>query len=168
MTSVQNPDTASRAPADEPTGRVKAKRPGLNTDTLAMAGLFIAVFAFVAALFAVGLAARAVEEHDRLAARLEASGGRSGVEASAGETVSLTEFAISPGTLEVPAGAVLQVQNDGTVQHNLSVDGTASSMLGAGDATQLDLSDLEPGTYTTRCDVPGHEAAGMQGTLTIG
>lgn len=168
MTSGQNPDTASQAPAGESTGRVNARRPGLNTDTLALAGLFIAVFAFLAALFAVGLAARAVEEHDSSAERLEASGGESGGEASTGEAVSLTEFAISPGTLEVSAGAVLEIRNDGTVEHNLSVDGTASSMLAAGEATQLDLSELEPGTYTTRCDVPGHEAAGMRGTLTIG
>jgi len=28
-------------------------------------------------------------------------------------------------------------------------------------------ADLKPGTYTFYCPVPGHEAAGMKGTLTV-
>lgn len=139
-------------------------RPGLNTDTLALAGLFIAAFAFLAAVFAVGLAARAVEEVR------DSTGASGGTTAAGGEvvSVSLAEFAITPGELGVPEGAVLDVRNEGTVAHNLSVDGLASEMVDGGGDTELDLGSLPPGTYTMKCDVPGHAEAGMTGTLTVG
>jgi uncharacterized cupredoxin-like copper-binding protein len=41
-------------------------------------------------------------------------------------------------------------------------------MLDKGMSADLDLARLAPGTYTMRCDVAGHEAAGMKGILTIG
>lgn len=82
-------------------------------------------------------------------------------------SVSLTEFAVSPEPLNVPQGAALAVKNDGAVVHNLSVDGTATPMLDSGATADLEISGLAPGTYVMRCDVPGHEAAGMKGTITI-
>lgn len=140
-------------------------RPGLNTDTLALAGVFIAMFAFIAALVAVGLAARAIDEHEAAAGGAAASGSSSGTSVE----VELRDFAIGPAALEVPAGGTtLEVRNNGAVVHNLSVDSRASEMLQAGQSTQLDLSGLAPGTYKMRCDVPGHEAAGMTGTVTVG
>ena len=138
-------------------------RPGLNTDTLALAGLFIAAFAFLAAIFAVGLAARAIEEAQ------DSAGGGGTTPATGAETVpvALAEFAITPGEVDVPAGAVLNVSNEGTAVHNLSVDGVASEMVDGGGTTELDLGSLAPGTYTMKCDVPGHAEAGMTGTLTV-
>lgn len=151
-------------PQPEPPA-AKPARPGLNTDTLALAGVFIAMFAFLAAIFAVGLASRAIDEHQIVAA----SGTTTGASGTTGAVpVVLEEFAIAPGTLDVPAGAVLSIENQGAIVHNLSVDGAASPMIDAGETAQLDLSSLAPGTYTMRCDVPGHEAAGMTGSLTIG
>ena len=142
---------------------VTRDRPGLNTDTLALAGVFIAAFAFLAAIFAVGLAARAIEEAE------DSTGGSGATPASGGEAVpvSLAEVSITPGEVEVPAGAVLNVSNEGTAVHNLSVDGVASEMVDAGATTELDLGSLTPGTYTMKCDVPGHADAGMTGTLTV-
>lgn len=142
------------------------RRPGLNTDTLALAGVFIAMFAFVAALVAVGLAARAIDEHEGLPAGATTG---SGSTSAPSLEVELRDFAIGPTALEVPAGSTtLEVRNAGAVVHNLSVDTRASDMLQAGQSTQLDLSGLAPGTYKMRCDVPGHEAAGMTGTVTVG
>ncbi len=136
------------------------KRPGLNTDTVAMGGLFIAIFAFVAAVFAVALAARAVEE--------SRSSGGSGGSTSEGVTVTLSEFSLTPGDVKVSAGSSrIDVVNKGTMIHNLSVDGVVSPMLDGGKSTELDLAKLKPGTYKMRCDIPGHEDAGMKGTLTI-
>lgn len=37
-----------------------------------------------------------------------------------------------------------------------------------GAEAALDLSDEEPGTYTFVCDIPGHEATGTVGELTLG
>lgn len=135
------------------------QRPGLNTETLAMGGVFLAFFAFLAAIFAVILAATAVDE-------ARSSDGAGGSSASA-TTVSLSEFAITPSNLTVASGAKLRVRNDGETMHNLSVDGNTSRMLDPGKSDELDLGALEPGTYTMKCDVPGHEDAGMKGMVTI-
>ena len=81
--------------------------------------------------------------------------------------MTLTEFSFDPGELRVPAGTVLQLHNDGTIVHNMSVDGVASEMIDGGASGELDLTGLEPGTYDMQCDVPGHAAAGMTGTMVI-
>ena len=84
-------------------------------------------------------------------------------------TLELSEFALTPAALTVPAGGTLEVTNAGSAAHNLTVTGTdiASSDLAAGDAETLDLSALEPGEYEMICAIPGHADAGMKGTLTI-
>ena len=83
--------------------------------------------------------------------------------------VSLSEFAITPATVNVPAGGSLHVTNDGTAAHNLSVvDADLKTPdIAAGDAAELDLSSLEPGTYQLWCEIPGHADAGMEATLTV-
>lgn len=143
----------------EPTA--PARRPGLNTETLALGALFVAMFSFLAALFAVGLAARSIDEHEAVAS--SAVAGTDPVLA-----VSLSEFAIDPDGLTLPSGASrLTVSNDGAVVHNLSVEGFATPMLQGGEQAELDVGGLVPGVYTMRCDIAGHEAAGMKATLTI-
>jgi manganese oxidase len=92
--------------------------------------------------------------------------------AAAGPTVvdvSLTEFAID-GQLTVPPGPVtLRVTNDGTMQHDLAVDGlgVATPMLAAGESHELALGALEEGTYELICTVAGHKDSGMAATLTV-
>jgi uncharacterized cupredoxin-like copper-binding protein len=84
-------------------------------------------------------------------------------------TLELSEFALTPAALTVPAGATIEVTNAGSSAHNLTVTGTevASSDLAAGESETLDLSALEPGEYEMICAIPGHADAGMKGTLTI-
>lgn len=138
-------------------------RPGLNTDTVALGALFVAMFAFLAALLAIGFASRAIDEHRAVqASGLPAAGSANG------QAVSLREFSISPDPIEVGTGASLSVTNDGAVVHNLSVEGQATPMLESGDSATLDLSGLTPGSYTLICDVAGHAAAGMQAVLNVG
>jgi uncharacterized cupredoxin-like copper-binding protein len=84
-------------------------------------------------------------------------------------TVELSEFALTPAALTVPAGDSLAVTNAGTGTHNLTVSDTdlATDDLAAGESETLDLSSLDPGEYEVICSIPGHADAGMRGTLTI-
>jgi manganese oxidase len=80
----------------------------------------------------------------------------------------LSEFAITmPET--IPVGAMLDVTNNGNIEHDLSVVGTdlITPMLTPGDTYMLDLSSLPPGSYEVICTVPGHDSAGMRRTITI-
>lgn len=170
MTTIEQTDTTPgeepappRASTIEQPAQTKSARPGLNTDTIALGGFFVALFAFLAAIVAVGLASRAIDEHRAVQAT-----GVPATTAGAGQSVSLSEFSISPDPIEVDAGGSLSVTNDGAVVHNLSVDGNATRMLESGDSATLDVSSLAPGSYTLICDVAGHAAAGMEATLTVG
>jgi FtsP/CotA-like multicopper oxidase with cupredoxin domain len=90
---------------------------------------------------------------------------------AAGETsIGLSEFALTPAAVSVPEGGSLTVTNNGTVAHNLSIEGAdlKTADLAAGESETLDLSALAPGEYTIICAIPGHADAGMTGTLTLG
>lgn len=84
-------------------------------------------------------------------------------------SVELSEFAISPGTIEIAAGGTIEVTNAGAAPHDFEIVGTdlAAPMLDAGEQVELALGDLAPGTYTVHCTVPGHDSAGMVGELIV-
>lgn len=158
------PDAVTPPHADQ-----RASKPsGTTFETLAVCGFIFGIFAIVVAVFAVGLAARAVDEA-KGSSGSSASSAPAPAAAGGVETldVSLKDFAIAPRDLRVSASAVLQITNDGAIPHDLAVDGVSSDMLAAGERGTLDLGALQPGTYTMVCQVPGHEAAGMKGTLVI-
>ena len=72
---------------------------------------------------------------------------------------------------EAPAGAIEFVMaNASPVQHNIAVkDGGVDQkgpVVGSGGTSRL-TADLRPGKYTFYCSVPGHEAGGMKGSLTV-
>ena len=76
-------------------------------------------------------------------------------------------------TLTAKAGTVtISFTNSSPLAHNLTVQqGTSGPVVGAtptfmGGTKTLTLK-LKAGTYTYYCSVPGHRAAGMQGTLTV-
>jgi uncharacterized cupredoxin-like copper-binding protein len=74
-------------------------------------------------------------------------------------------------TLEAPAGSVtIVLTNDSSVPHNVAIEGNGvdvtSDTVSNGETTKV-TADLEPGTYTFECTIPGHADAGMEGTLTV-
>lgn len=79
------------------------------------------------------------------------------------EVASLDSLKFDPPALTAKAGKIRFVHdNKGAVVHTFVIDG------------ELKISDdgeetvtLEPGDYAFHCDVPGHQAAGMEGTLTV-
>jgi len=69
------------------------------------------------------------------------------------------------------AGSVtINFDNPASISHDVKVEDSSGSELGGtalvsqGDATAT--VDLQPGSYTFFCSVPGHREAGMEGTLT--
>ena len=93
----------------------------------------------------------------------------SGAESAGPVMVALSEFAVTPASISATTGGGLHVMNQGSVQHNLAVDGTAvaTPMIDAGQAALLDLSSLKPGDYTVICQIPGHKDAGMKAALHV-
>ena len=128
--------------------------------------LFAVLFAgmaLITGIFGVGLGFRAIDESRNGAG----SGGAAAAPATA--TIHLSEFALTPSTVEIAAGGKLDVHNDGAAPHNLAIEGTGliTPMLNANQSATLDLAGLAPGTYALVCQVAGHADAGMKGTLVI-
>jgi manganese oxidase len=129
-----------------------------NAPDLGIVGAILGIIALVVAVIAVGFSVTGDGE------------GGAAVAAGAGSTeVELGDFFIKPASATVSAGSTLELTNSGNTQHNLSVvdEGIASEVIDAGGTASLSIGDLAPGTYKIRCDVPGHEAAGMVGELTV-
>lgn len=74
-------------------------------------------------------------------------------------------------TLSAKAGGVrVTLSNPSPLMHNISLSGPGVNLHGATvphGATSTVAANLKPGTYTFYCSVPGHEQAGMKGTLTV-
>jgi uncharacterized cupredoxin-like copper-binding protein len=69
------------------------------------------------------------------------------------------------------AGKVtFNVANKSSVPHDIALRGNGVNAVGAivsNGGTSTISATVQPGTYTFYCSVPGHEAAGMKGTLTV-
>ena len=104
---------------------------------------------------------------------LAACGGSSGGQPAGSTKVTLTEYKFDPSTISVTHGKVVFfLVNGGTISHDLIVTDSSgtrmagSELISAGDSAVLTIDNLPAGTYTFLCDQPGHEQAGMKGTLT--
>lgn len=75
-------------------------------------------------------------------------------------------------SLTAKAGKVsIAFTNSSPVGHNVTIESASGEKVGAtptfqGGSKTLTLN-LKPGTYKFFCSVPGHQAAGMEGTLTV-
>jgi uncharacterized cupredoxin-like copper-binding protein len=113
----------------------------------------------------------------------------SGALAQAGKPKTSSKPAVEKnGTLTIPAdptgalafefnkatakaGSVtLMMPNKASISHDISVKGNGINdrgpVVGQGGTSKVTAS-LKPGTYEFYCSVPGHEAGGMKGTLTV-
>jgi plastocyanin len=70
-----------------------------------------------------------------------------------------------------PGKVTIEFTNKAPLEHNVTVASTAGSTVGAtptfSGATKSLTVNLQAGTYTFFCSVPGHRQAGMQGTLKV-
>ena len=133
-------------------------------DSWLVAILAVAAFALVAAVIAMGFGARAIDQSKHVSATNASAGS-----APSSAMVRLSDFKLDPSTVTIAAGGSINVMNAGTTGHNLAIKDTVlkTPTIDANGSADLPLSDLAPGTYTMYCAIPGHEAAGMTGTLTV-
>jgi len=100
--------------------------------------------------------------------------------ASAGPTSTVTVVAdpggamkFNPMTISAKAGTVtVRMKNPSSsgLPHGIAVQGNGVDQDGKTvqpGGTSIDTLTLKPGTYRFYCPVPGHEAAGMTGTLIV-
>lgn len=94
-----------------------------------------------------------------------------------GETISFEadpdgELAYTTTEAAAEAGKVtIGFSNPQALTHDVAIEDSAGDDVGktdliADDSTSTTV-ELEPGTYTFYCTVPGHREAGMEGTLTV-
>ena len=111
-------------------------------------------------------------------AALAACGGGSTTSSSgapAGSTqVQVMDFNFKPKDFSVSSGKVVFfLVNSGPSAHDMLIaDSTGktvarSSLVQSGDTFTFTVSNLAAGKYVFYCDVPGHRASGMEGTLTV-
>ena len=87
----------------------------------------------------------------------------------------MTEFSFTPSAISAPAGKIVfyLVNGGNNTSHDMVIRNSSgarlatSDLVSAGDTSVFTVDNLAAGTYTYFCDQPGHEAAGMKGTLTV-
>ena len=74
-----------------------------------------------------------------------------------------------PTSLEAEAGEVtVTLTCEEAVAHNFVIEETDDKVADCNaGGTDTGTVELEAGEYTFYCDLPGHRAAGMEGTLTV-
>jgi plastocyanin len=97
--------------------------------------------------------------------------------AGGGSTVAIStppgsDLAFDQTDVTAKAGAVtIDFDNQQALQHDVEVEDASGTELGGTDlvssGTASATVELQPGTYTFFCSVPGHREGGMEGTLTV-
>jgi nitrosocyanin len=89
---------------------------------------------------------------------------------SASQTIQMTEMKFTPDTFTVKSGdkVTVKLENKGTVLHDFSIDSlNIKQDVQPGSSKTVTFTAPAAGTLTFYCDQPGHEAAGMKGTITV-
>lgn len=122
------------------------------------------------AAYVASVAAKPGRDSGRLATAVRAAGGGTAVEKNGVISIPADpngQLAYTYAKATGSAGPVtIAMPNRSGTGHDIVIDG-----LGKGAVVSKGVSSfkatLRPGKYTYYCSVPGHRAAGMQGTLTV-
>jgi mono/diheme cytochrome c family protein len=97
---------------------------------------------------------------------VEAENGKLAIDADPTGALAFTAV----NALAPPGSLELDMENKANVQHNIAVRGGGldekGPVVGQGGVSKVKAS-LKPGKYLFYCSVPGHEAGGMKGNLTV-
>ena len=132
----------------------------------------------VGVIAALGLAACGGDDDDSggaastPATTTTAAGGGGGGSTVDISTPSGSDLAFEQSNVSAKAGRVtVDFDNKQATPHDVVIEDSSGQELGKTDlissSTANTTVELQPGTYTFYCDVPGHEEAGMKGTLTV-
>ena len=136
----------------------------------------VLLVAIVLAVFGLAACGDDAEEEGDDAAPTEATTDTAaGGSAGGGATVDLSTsegIAYDQDSAETSAGAItVNYDNQADIPHDVVIEDESGTELGKTEvitgASTSTTVDLEPGTYTFYCDVPGHRDQGMEGTLTV-
>lgn len=132
--------------------------------------LLIALATVVLAAFA--LAACGDDESTTTAAEETTETSSGGGETIAVAAESDGSFAFTETELTAAAGeATIDFDNPSTTPHNVYVEDESGEVVAETETvTETNTTasaELEPGTYTYYCDIPGHREGGMEGTLEV-
>jgi plastocyanin len=102
----------------------------------------------------------------------EAEGGSAGSASALDIEAASSGLAFASSTATAKAGKVtVDFTNPQAIPHDVAIESSGGEVIGqtettaeGSDSTEV---ELEPGTYTYFCTVPGHREAGMEGTLTV-
>jgi len=130
--------------------------------------------ALLLALAALGLAAGCGGDDDD---ETTASAGGGGGGGGGGQTVSMTEYEFDSNDLSVSQGDALTVTNDGSIEHNLTIEEAgdaekpsnelaATPNVAPGDSADLTV-DVDPGQHSIVCTIDDHRGLGMIGTINV-
>jgi plastocyanin len=132
----------------------------------------------VVVLAALGLAAcGGDDDNDTTAASTQPATTTAGGAAGGGSTIDIStppgsDLAFDQKDVSAKAGSVtIDFDNQQSLQHDVKVEDSSGQELGGTDLVSSGTAnatvDLQAGTYTFFCSVPGHREAGMEGTLTV-
>lgn len=149
---------------------VGLKLPKFPGKALPIVILWFALFVGGATTFAV---LHAQDEEQAKAAEHEKGGEEAGGETGTTLQVEASKTALEFDTteLEAKAGKVtIDFTNPSAIAHNVVIEQNGKELSGfepIAEGEESEAANLKPGTYTFLCTVPGHAAAGMEGTLVV-
>jgi uncharacterized cupredoxin-like copper-binding protein len=83
-------------------------------------------------------------------------------------TVHMGDYFFQLSARSVPAGTVVfTLINDGMTDHDFSIAGKTSPTVSPKSTLRMTAVITRAGEYSSACTLPGHAAAGMEGTLTV-